>query len=1373
MERLLASQGSNQPVRMSVNVPVVLRKDKIEVSNAQIATPESKIVLSGAMDHLVSPRTKAQVNARVALDELRRLAGPALQIRTAKDLPRVLNADASLYMDDNGIRISSARMTLGQSELEASGALKDQIEFNARLATDQLERLFRMQPTHVGMVQANGRGRFNVPQSIQLSELRVVALGGSFNGEAALENDQFRVNGKLNHFDMQALARPFLKQRLGYDGIISGPVHAEGNTKNTSAVVARADLTIAPGRRGIPVSGRINADYNGRADTVTLAKSYIALPATRLDLSGSLGRSIQVKLVSRNLKDFQPLLPSSPIALNPGGAATFIGAVTGRLGAPHIAGHVALTNFAAEGRPFNVLAADLTASPAGAAVANGTLARGDLQAQFAGSLGLRNWSPDNRLPVTANVGIQNAGVQDLLALAGQKDTPVTGTLAATAQINGTLGDPRGNVVIDVVNGTAYEDHFDKLILRANLTKQLVDVPTLQLTAGAARIDANAAYQHPADTLESGTLRVHVASNQFNLDQFRNVKQQAPGLGGQAQILADATASLAPAVGGEQINLTSLNANVSARGLYMEGQKLGDLTATAATAGTDLNFEVNSDFAGSTIRVNGKSKLTGDHPTTATASIRGLPIERVLLVARRRDIPAAGVLSANANLHGTFADPQVKASFTVTKGMMQQQPIDRLQASVTYTNELIDVPSLEVAAGSNRIDFSGTFRHPKGNFEDGQAQFKLNSSRLQLAQLQGVQRVRPGLAGVVQLAAEGAATLRRGATPLVSTLNANLAGTGLTLNGKPAGDVTATAVTRGGELAFNLKSDFAQANIRGDGTMQLRDDYPLTAKITFAHVTYSGIQPWLENAARPSFEALAEGQATVDGPAAAPERLKGLLEVARLEVTSAPVAGGRKPRRNASLRNDGPVRIALDRSTARVERCRLSGTDMNFTISGTAGLTGTQALDLRADGNVNLALAEAFNPDIFSAGSIKLNAAVKGTASDPTVDGRLQLQNASFNSVDAPNGLSNANGVIVFNGNRAVIQSLSGESGGGKITLAGSVVYGGAEMQMHLDATARRVRIGYPENMSTEANATLTLAGTARRSMLSGNVTVLNVAMYSHSDVGSMLSQGATPPPVSQPKTGLLGGMQFDVRIRTSPNLQVKTSLAQNIQADADLRLRGTPDQPGMLGRLEVNQGEVVFFGSKYDIDQGTVSFYDPHKIEPILNVSLHTMAKGITVVLNVNGPMDKMKLTYSSDPPMQFSDIVALLATGKAPTTDPVLAARQPAAPEQNLEQKGASALLSQAVANPVSGRLQRLFGVSKLQIDPQIIGSQNTPQARLMLEQQITKSLLFTYTQDVASSNPQIIRVEWDIDPKWTAIAQRDERGELALDFFYKKRFR
>jgi translocation and assembly module TamB len=120
-----------------------------------------------------------------------------------------------------------------------------------------------------------------------------------------------------------------------------------------------------------------------------------------------------------------------------------------------------------------------------------------------------------------------------------------------------------------------------------------------------------------------------------------------------------------------------------------------------------------------------------------------------------------------------------------------------------------------------------------------------------------------------------------------------------------------------------------------------------------------------------------------------------------------------------------------------------------------------------------------------------------------------------------------------------------------------------------------------------------------------------------------------------------------------------------------------------------------------------------------------------------------------------------------------VLAEHQPPPEQQNIEQAGVSTLFGQAIANPVSGRLQRLFGVSKLSIDPQIVGStSNNPQATLTLQQQVTQSITFTYIQDVSQSTPAAIRIEWAINPHLSAVAQRDIYGEFALDFFYKKRF-
>ena len=89
-----------------------------------------------------------------------------------------------------------------------------------------------------------------------------------------------------------------------------------------------------------------------------------------------------------------------------------------------------------------------------------------------------------------------------------------------------------------------------------------------------------------------------------------------------------------------VQLTALNANAGVRGLEMEGKRLGDLTATAATAGQTVEYNVNSDFAGSTIHVNGRSLLTGNHDTTARAQIANLPIDRVLAVMGQRDLPVA-------------------------------------------------------------------------------------------------------------------------------------------------------------------------------------------------------------------------------------------------------------------------------------------------------------------------------------------------------------------------------------------------------------------------------------------------------------------------------------------------------------------------------------------------------------------------------------------------------------------------------------------------------------------------------------------------------------------------------------------------------------
>jgi len=645
----------------------------------------------------------------------------------------------------------------------------------------------------------------------------------------------------------------------------------------------------------------------------------------------------------------------------------------------------------------------------------------------------------------------------------------------------------------------------------------------------------------------------------------------------------------------------------------------------------------------------------------------------------------------------------------------------------------------------------------------------------LSRVKNVQKIKPGLAGTLRLAANASADLRmeKGQRKvLLSKLDANGGLTGMKWNSRALGDTTLEASTKGNLLSFKLDSDLAKSAIHGSGTARLQGDYPVDAKLTFTNMTYSGIESVLgsQPAVRPGIDGLVEGQVTVTGPAMQPDNLQAALQLSRLEVSAAPRGEPGAPR-VLELQNQGPVIVNVNRSVIHVQSAKLAGHSTEIDLSGSADLKNKSQLNLALKGSTDLAILQDFNRDIYSSGNVALDITAHGSFAQPRMNGRIELKKASINLASLPNGLSNANGVILLNGTSASIQSLTAQSGGGDISLTGFAGFTGTSFTYNLHAAAKQVRTRYA-GASVVSSADIKLTGTSERSLLAGNVTIQRIGYNQQSDFGSILSQSATPAKTPTAPAGPVAGMRLDVRIRTAPDVKFQTSLARQLQGQADLRLRGTLANPGMTGRVVVTSGTLVFFGNQYNVNRGNVAFYDPLKIEPILDVSLETMAQGVDVILGVTGPIDNLKLTYRSDPPLEFQQIVALLATGRTPA-DPTIAANQPAPPQQGLAQMGESAIVGQAIANPIANRLQRVFGVNQISISPTFVTGSSIPQARFTLQQQVTPTITFSYTTDLTETNSQIIRIEWALTPRFSAVATRDENGIFGLDFYYKKHFR
>ncbi|MBV9405736.1 MAG: hypothetical protein JO211_10360, partial [Acidobacteriaceae bacterium] len=795
IDPLFLASGKNPPLNVHVNLPVTMEKDAIRVNNAKLNTDLSQIVVNGSIQDMNAPQISAQVNASVSLAEMQRSFDLPLDAN-AKNVPHTLSLELAANMDqkNNTIQVKTAHIGLGETTFQASGAIdpskNSAVQFNAHLALGELARLLKVSSIQAsGALDANGAAKMDAqknyavdgtlnskglsvrsgetrlsdvslyspfhadPYLISMDGLKLNAFGGTLAGKLFIEKmQQLSVEGSIRNFSLPVLARSFTGKRLGYDGSINGSLRAQGDlkAKGTTGYTALASLAITPGRNGVPVSGHLYANYSGATGNVDLGKSYITLPNSRVDLAGSLNRQVDVNLVSHNLNDFLPAAnfgsakpqTSLPVALQSGGVATIQARISGNLSAPQITSHVDMNRFAVEQRGFDRVALDLSASPSSAAIQNGVLTRNAFETTFNASIGLRKWSPVPRSPLAANLTMRNGDVADLLSLAGESSIPASGTLTADVHINGTYGDPLGSANLQVVNASAYGQPIDRLFANVNLSDQLITLSPLELDAAGGRVDLSGTFQHPRDSFTVGHAQFRIATNNVQLANIRPLERQSPGVAGAIQLTADAAADIREVNKQSEVTIANITADLSARGLRVQNQSAGDLTATARTQNGAVNYNVTSNFAGSDIRVNGRTGLAKDYPTTADAAVRNLSVGKTLSIAGQGSIPASGTLSADAHVAGTLDAPNADLSFTLASAKVYKEPIDRLQGALHYSNTVLNISSLKLDAPSGSITVAGSFSHPAKDFNSGSVSLTVNSTDIQLAKIVHIQQEKP-------------------------------------------------------------------------------------------------------------------------------------------------------------------------------------------------------------------------------------------------------------------------------------------------------------------------------------------------------------------------------------------------------------------------------------------------------------------------------------------------------------------------------------------------------------------------------------------------------------------------------------------------------
>ena len=718
---------------------------------------------------------------------------------------------------------------------------------------------------------------------------------------------------------------------------------------------------------------------------------------------------------------------------------------------------------------------------------------------------------------------------------------------------------------------------------------------------------------------------------------------------------------------------------------------------------------------------------------------------------------SGTINVAAAISGTRADPHGDGHIDLHNGMAYGVGVPWLKSDLRLAAGELQFNNIDASvyeapiSGSAAVSLSSFTGGPR-ELSSPEFRLRLAGRNLALDRLPRFQNSRIMADGVAEF------NLRASGTNDQPAIEAHIHVKDLALDKERAGDFFLDAITHGRQLDLQAHSNFEQADLTMQGSVALEHDLPADLNLAFHRLNAGSLLraylPW-----KITGHALLDGTLHVRGPLRTPRDLKAIAE---LQTFSAEFA-------HVPIQNVGPIRLEVVDQTLLVEDLHLAGSGTDFTAHGRAHLSGAQEMDLHMDGSVNMALLQSLYPKFLARGTVGMNLNASGTFSDPILQGRLDVKNTFVSHNDFPSGLSDLNGVLHFDRNRIQIESLKGSTGGGAVALTGSAIWQNHALLLDLGATAHDVRLRYPPGVSSTANADLRLTGSTNSALLSGDVVVTKLAVTPGFDFGAYLERSMQANVLTD-SDSLQSRLKLDVHVVTTPELRMQTAIAR-LSGNADLRVRGTADRPAILGRVEVLEGEISFNGNKYKLERGDVTFSNPAKTQPVINLQASTRVRDYDITVQFRGDAsvpNGLKITWQSEPQLPEADVIALLALGR--TRGESVAS---SSGSLGLNGDASALIINRALNTTLNSRLQRLFGASRVKIDPQGLASETSvvrgPQ--VTVEQQVASNLTLTYSTNVSVSNQQIIQVEYNITRNISIVALRDQNGVVSFDLKLRRR--
>ncbi len=985
-----------------------------------------------------------------------------------------------------------------------------------------------------------------------------------------------------------------------------------------------------------------------------------------------------------------------------------------------------------------------------------------------------------------NADFNNFDVGGLIALAAGRAVPISSKATGKANLTFTdsdLTNATGTVNAELVGAptTAGQTPLaGELAITADHGVFQIQRANLQTPATALTASGQVSVEQPVSNLNINVASTDAAELQRLLissgalpDLEEEFHTYGIDLAGKLSFNGSLTGKIKDPVINGHAELGSLNVNQ---------RELGSLAADISSTATETRVTNGrlAQASGGGAQFSLVVPRTGDNNASIDATLDRMNLGNLIaalpFAPQTRDQlgDTQGDVSGTVKINGMPNAMTGVADLRSSQGRLAGEPLQGLTAHATFTGSSVDVDKVDLNFNAGHIIASGNYNLKTKAFD-----LTANGDRVQLERLQAFanQPNLPKLAGTATIKNLHATGIGPDVTTYAVTFDA--ASSDVTLNGKPAGSVSIVGRTENKQLNVTLTS----SGLLGDQPQTIVASVDLSKEtlpaVVESTVTGADITQLLRIFV-PS-DVLVNGRATGTLKLAGDlldedgyPTIHGLVGTATFSELSINIG---EPGQQINLSMAKPMLVEVTPNEVIFHDSQFTGTQTNVTLGGALATTTGGRNTLAVNGTVNLRVLSLFSPDLFSSGIARLDVNVGGTYENMRVTGQASVAGATVSVYlgDQRITLSNLQGSILFNAHQAQIdRTLEGTIGGGKFSVTGGAQLDGFKLAQFLfNINGTSLTLNYPQDFSSTVDANLEVRGTPEVQFIGGSVRVRRAEYTKDIELAELINQRPTPTIEEGSEFKFSQTANFDKLRVEGRNALIMRNNVGDVVASLSVMVDGPVKNPIIEGRITATRGTLNFRNNPYEITRGLIYLPPRLDADPVLNIEAQSMIRGYRVTAMIEGPMSHPTTTVGAEPSLPQADVVSLILTGTLTSTETNTSV---------LAQSGlgtAASLLTDALINaPISKATNKLFGLSRLEINPVVSGTNSTPTARLTAARRITKDMTVTYSTNIASDPNQVLSVEYRVSNRMSFVAQYEQGSNRNLatrnnNYSFEIRFR